>query len=94
MRREISVITIILIIFAIGAVGYWIFSSELPDGLERTMEDAGVEEQEPVYTAPLSYGNDYFSYILMGAVGFFTILAVTFLIIKALAKKNETREHR
>jgi len=94
MRKDILVISVILIIFAIGAVGYWIFSSELPDGLERTMEDAGVEEQDPMYNAPLTYGDDYFTYILMGAVGFFTILAVAFMMMKVLAKKNETSEHR
>lgn len=86
----IKAIVAILVIFAIGAIGYWVFSSELPDGLEKTMEEAGVEEQEPIYRAPLSYGEDYLSCILMGVVGFISVLIVSFIIGKAMAKKDGT----
>ncbi|MEM2839836.1 MAG: cobalt transporter [Thermoplasmata archaeon] len=78
----------VIVIFAIGAIGYWVFSSELPDGLERTMEEAGVEEQPPVYQAPLSYGEDYASYVLMGLIGFVSVLLVSLAIGKLMAKRN------
>jgi len=81
-------IVVVLVIFAIGAVGYWIFSSGLPDGLEKTMEDAGVEEQPPVYQAPLNYGEDYASYVLMGLIGFASVLLVSLAIGKLMARKN------
>lgn len=92
MKHDVylKAIVAILVIFAIGAIGYWVFSSELPDGLEKTMEEAGVEEQEPIYQAPLSYGEDYFSYVLMGFVGFISILLISLAIGKAMAKKNGT----
>jgi len=87
-KRNILAIIGILIIFAIGAVGYWIFSSELPDGLERTMEDAGVTEDSAAYQAPLSYGDNYLDYLLMGLVGFTSVLAIAFVMGKLMAKKN------
>jgi|YelNatPaOPRAMG01_1025707.scaffolds.fasta_scaffold22726_1 hypothetical protein len=88
IEGQIKVMMIILIIFAIGAVGYWVFSSELPDGLEKTMEEAGVEEQPPVYQAPLSYGDDYASYVLMGLVGFVSVLIISLVVGKLAARKN------
>lgn len=85
---HLKAIVAVLIIFAVGAVGYWIFSSELPDGLERTMEEAGIEEQPPVYQAPLSYGEDYASYVLTGFIGFVSVLLVSLAIGKLMAKRN------
>ena len=93
-RKRILAVIVVLGIFIIGAVGYWIISAGMPDGLERTMENAGVGEQGSVYQAPLDYGGDYPMYILMGAVGFFAVLISALGIAKLMAKKNETQPDR
>ena len=64
----------ILLILAIGLVGYFAFSAAYGDGLERTMEDSGVEESEPFWSAPLNYGEDYIGALFAGAVGFTLVL--------------------
>lgn len=84
----------ILFVFMIGALGYFAFSADGPDGLERTMENAGVAEQGPVYDAPLDYGENYQAYLLTGAIGFVAVIAVSLFIAKMLAKKNETQPDR
>jgi len=60
----------ILLVFSIGLVGFYAFSAPYGDGLEVTMEEAGVEEGEPLFTAPLEYGEDYIASLLMGVLGF------------------------
>jgi hypothetical protein len=57
-------------------------SDGVPDGLDKTMEEHGVGESEPVYTAPLDYGSNYLSSLVMGIVGFSITLAVMYGIIK------------
>jgi len=84
----------ILFIFMIGALGYFAFSADGPDGLERTMENAGVAEHGSVYDAPLDYGEDYQAYLLTGVIGFVAVIAVSLFIAKMLAKKNETQPDR
>ena len=93
-RKCILAVIVVLGIFALGAVGYWLISAGMPDGLERTMENAGVGEQGPIYQAPLDYGGDYPMYVLMGAVGFFAVLISALGIAKLMAKKNETQPDR
>lgn len=93
-KAEIKAIIVLLVVFAIGAVGYWILAADQPDGLERTMENAGVSEQEPMYKAPLDYGGDYPMYLLMGFIGFAAVLLVSLGIAKLMAKKNETQPDR
>ena len=94
IRKRVLAVIVVLVVFTIGTVGYWIFSAGMPDGLERTMENAGIGEQEPVYKAPMDYGGDYPMYILMGAVGFFAVLISALGIAKLMAKKNETQPDR
>jgi cobalt/nickel transport protein len=93
-KAGVKPVIAIMIAFAVGAIGYWMFSADQPDGLERTMEDAGVSEQQPVYKAPLDYGGDYPMYLLMGLIGFFAVLFVSLSIAKLMAKKNETQPDR
>lgn len=83
-------VPIILSIFAIGLVFFFIFSAPYGDGLEKTMEEGEVEEGEPVYQAPLDYGDDYLTAFAMGAVGFFAVLLVIFVLGRFLGKKDET----
>jgi hypothetical protein len=87
-RRWAKALAGIIVVFAIGLVGFYIFSAEYGDGLEATMECAGVEEAEPVYTGPLGYGDSYLGSLAMGAIGFFATLLAVYLLARWL-RKNE-----
>lgn len=75
-RKHAKAILAILVVFSVGLVGFYIFSSMYGDGLERTMQDSGVQEGESQYTAPLDYGESYGGSLVMGIVGFVLVLAV------------------
>lgn len=80
--------------FAIGLLFYFAFSASLGDGLERTMEDAGIEEQEGTYSGLLSYGDDYpaaFAAGLMGAGMTFVVVYAFFRISRRRRKVKEKR---
>ena len=87
-KKNLKLFLGILVIFAIGLVGFYIFSAEYGDGLEMTMENAGVEESEPVYTGPLGYGETYLGSLAMGIIGFFVTLLAIYLLARLL-RKNE-----
>jgi preprotein translocase subunit Sss1 len=78
-KRYLKAAAAILVVFAIGLVGFYVFSSMYGDGLEKTMEDSGVSEGEPVYHAPLDYGGDYATSLIMGLVGFAIVMLVVLL---------------
>lgn len=71
-----------IIFFAIGLVLFFLFSADYGDGLEKTLERAGVTEGEPVFRAPLDYGDDYPSAFLAGLVGF----SILFLLAYGLGR--------
>lgn len=76
-RRYILASMGILVLFAIGLVGFFVFSDGLPDGLDKTMEGSGADPGDPWFTAPLEYGEDYLTSLLMGVIGFaITLMAV------------------
>lgn len=81
-NRYIFGTSAILVAFAIGLVGFFLVSDGVPDGLDKTMEETGFAESEPVYTAPLDYGSNYLSSLVMGIVGFFITMAVMYGIVK------------
>jgi cobalt/nickel transport protein len=82
----------IIILFAIGLVFYFIFSASYGDGLEKTMENAGVEEGEPVYHAPLDYGEDYLTAFFAGLLGFGLVFGISYAYFKIAGKKKESKE--
>ena len=86
--KGLTVLAAILAIFAVGLVGFYMFSADYGDGLEATMEDAGVEESEPVYMGPLDYGDNYLSSLLMGIIGFFIVLSAGYLLARLLRKND------
>jgi len=87
-RQMLKAAAVMLVAFAVGLVFYFSFSAAFGDGLEKTMENAGVEEREPVYKAPLSYGDSYSMALVMGIAGFAAVLGCAFLFGKLLAKKS------
>jgi len=92
-KNHIKAIFAILAVFAIGLVGFYAFSAMYGDGLEKTMEDSGVQEGGSQYTAPLDYGNEYGGSLLMGALGFVIVILVMlgFVLVarRRKAKKAE-----
>jgi len=74
----------ILIVFALALPLYFLYSSEGKDGLERTMENANASEGEPLVTSPFSYGENYFTALFAGMIGFLAV-ALTSLGILRLA---------
>lgn len=93
-RRYVKAIAGIIAIFAVGLVFFFLFSAAYGDGLERTMEEAGLEEQDPAYQAPFSYGDDYPAALLAGILGFGLTFGVIFTFFKATKKKGERKEAR
>ncbi len=88
-KDNLKIIGGILLLFAIGLVGFYIFSAEYGDGLEVTMEEAGIGEAEPIYTSPLDYGNSYGSTLVIGIIGFFVTLLAGYAIARTMRKKDE-----
>jgi len=87
-HKGLKVFAAILAIFAVGLVGSYIFSASYGDGLEVTMEDAGLEEAEPVYSSPLSSGENYFETLVMGIIGFFVTLLACLLLLRFMRKRD------
>jgi len=77
--------------FSVGLVGFYIFSADKPDGLEDTMEDSGLEEGEPVWHAPLDYGDTYASTLIMGFVGFAVVFMVLFGYLWLVGGKKDRK---
>jgi hypothetical protein len=90
--RYMKAIAVILIAFSIGLVGFYAFSAMYGDGLEKVMEENGIGEGEPVWTAPLNYGEAYLGSLFMGIVGFFIVLFI-FLGIYLVVKKRKKSSH-
>ena len=60
---------VMVAVFLIGLIGYYIFSAEGEDGLEKTMSDNNVTEGEPTVEAPLDYGENYGQSAIIGIAG-------------------------
>ncbi|UCE74226.1 MAG: hypothetical protein JSV56_00595 [Methanomassiliicoccales archaeon] len=90
-KTHLTAICGIIIIFCVGLVFFFSFAEPYGDGLERTMEEGGVEEREPAYSAPLDYGDNYFTALLMGIIGFVLVLFILLFLTKIMRKKDETR---
>ncbi len=91
-KRYLKAIAILFVIFAIGLVGFYAFSAMYGDGLEKVMEENGVSEGEPVWTAPLDYGDGYGGSLLMGIIGFFVVMLV-FVGLYLLVRSRKRAGH-
>jgi len=63
----------IIVVFALALPLYFLYASAGKDGLEKTMESANAAESEPLIVSPFSYGQDYFSALLAGLLGFLAV---------------------
>ena len=94
-NQKTFVIAIIGIIslFAVGLVGYFIFSEPYGDGLEMTIEQAELTESEPVYHAPLDYGDNYPLALSMGCIGLAASFLCLYLFSYFLKRKRASRDN-
>lgn len=77
MRAIIKGLIIIVVLLAIALP----FASENPDGLEATMEKVGLEEN-PLYEAPLDYGETWGQSLVMGVIGIVLVFGVSYGLAK------------
>lgn len=84
MKSEFLAICAIILLLAI----FLPLASENPDGLERVAEDYGVEESEPIYHAPFSYGDTYLQSLAAGIAGFVAVLVVALSLRKLVSSKR------
>ncbi len=91
-KRYLKAIAALFVIFAIGLVGFYAYSAMYGDGLEKVMEENGVSEGEPVWTAPLDYGDGYGGSLLMGIIGFFVVMLV-FVGLYLLVRSRKRAGH-
>jgi len=87
-RRAALWVAGIILVFAIGLIGYFVFSADYGDGLENTMEKAEVEEEEPLFSAPFDYGESYPLALSMGFLGLTVTLTGIYLVGKIMRKKD------
>lgn len=87
-RKSVKIFAAIIIIFAVGLVGFYIFSAPYGDGLEATMDEAELEEPAPAYEGPLDYGENYMASLAMGIIGFIVTLLVVFMLARLLRKND------
>jgi len=92
-RKYLKAVIGIILVFCVGLIFFFMFAEPYGDGLEKTMENAEVEEGEPNHNAPLDYGGDYFAALLMGLLGFVIVLCCILIFAKIMRKKDEARNH-
>jgi len=78
----------IIIVFALALPLYFLYASAGKDGLEKTMENANVAEGEPLIASPFSYGQDYFSALFSGLLGFLAVSLVALGMMKLVRMRG------
>ncbi len=89
----ITILVVVLVLMIMLAVGFQIgILSTNPDGLEKTLEDAGVQEPEPFFEAFLGWiTNDYIAGIL-GIILTITFVLATYYIVLYVKKKRKSTD--
>jgi len=77
----------IIIVFALTLPLYFLYSSQGKDGLEKVMQNSGTSEGRPMISTPFGYGQDYFSALFAGILGFLAVALVATLILKLVRMK-------
>lgn len=78
----------IIVVFALALPLYFLYASAGKDGLEKTMENANVAEGEPLIVSPFSYGQDYFSALFAGLLGFLSVALVALGMMKLVRMRG------
>jgi len=94
MKKHLAVIAAIVVFLAV----FIPLASSNPDGLERVVENFGVEEHAPFWNGLMpdytveAIGDAYVSTLLAGVFGTFLVLIAGFAVEKALTQKNPKKE--
>jgi ABC-type sulfate transport system permease component len=94
MNKHIAVIAAIVIFLAV----FIPLASSSPDGLERVVENFGVDEATPFWNGIMSdyaigaITNPYISTLIAGIFGTLLVLAAAFILGKTMAPKDQTPE--
>lgn len=78
----------IIVVFALALPLYFLYASAGKDGLEKTMENANVAEGEPLMASPFSYGENYFSALFAGLLGFLAVALVALGMMKLVRMRG------
>lgn len=92
MNRYVKAVLGIVVLFAIGLMFYFMFSATSGDGLEKTMEESGIREHGPVYTAPFAYGDDYFAALVAGLIGAGITFGIVYGYLRVVRMKRSEAE--
>jgi cobalt/nickel transport protein len=90
MKKHLAVIAVIMVFLAV----FIPLASSNPDGLERVVENFGVEEHAPFWNGLMSdyaiaaIGDPYVSTLLAGAFGTFMVLLAAYLLGTVMTPKN------
>ena len=79
----------LVLAFSIGLVGFFAFSAAYGDGLEVTMEQAGLSEVAPLFSGLMDYGDSYGAALVAGIVGFAITVGVVLLYWRARGRHRE-----
>jgi cobalt/nickel transport system permease protein len=79
----------LVLTFSIGLVGFFAFSAASGDGLEVTMQQAGLNEVAPVFNSFLSYGDNYVTALVAGLIGFAITVGVVLLYWRARVRSKK-----
>jgi cobalt/nickel transport protein len=94
MKKHLAVVTVILVFLAV----FIPLASSNPDGLERVVENFGVEENAPVWNGIMfdytiaAIGDPYVSTLLAGVFGTLMVLLAGFLLGKVITPKKQVTE--
>ena len=93
-KHIVAVVAAILVFLAI----FIPLASSNPDGLERVVENLGIEETAPIWNGIMSdytitaIANPYVSTLLAGILGTLMVLATSFVLGKVMTTKKQTQE--
>jgi uncharacterized membrane protein YphA (DoxX/SURF4 family) len=78
----------ILVVFALALPLYFLYSSEGRDGLENVMQNSGATEGSPLISSPFGYGQNYFTALLAGILGFLAVALVATGILRLVRMRG------
>jgi hypothetical protein len=90
MKKHLAAIAAIMVFLVV----FIPLASSSPDGLERVVKTFGVAEHAPLWNGIMSdyaiaaIESPYVSTLLAGVFGTFMVMLATFLLGKAIARKN------
>ena len=93
-KHLVAVVAAIMVFLAV----FIPLASSSPDGLERVVENFGVEEAAPIWNGVMSdytiaaIANPYVSTLLAGILGTLMVLVAGFVLGKVITPKKQTQQ--